>query len=417
MGWYKNGTIAVSGVTVTGTGTNWTDNKQGIGPGQALLIPAAGTVKMYEILRVDSATKLTLTSSAGTVAAGQAYAIMSFYTDSIPDFARRLSAQLSYYQSQMDGWQQIMTGTGSITITAPDGTNVTISSFKKLTDDVAAKLDKNQNLNDLPNKATARTNLGLGSSATKDIGDSGGSVVSANNIHAAFMKATPMLVSNQASDFGGNFNLLPIGDSAIGLNASNGMASGPGITGQHWAILSQYGWGHKFLIDWIYSGSAVHLGTRFYNASGEVTGWTIFYNNRNTTKTSDGTLKAASPIVQVFCDGSFQLNDESTGCTVTRINTGEYLIEGCTGLNADAAWGGIDGGFDIPTDRNKQPLIWLDYEVNADGSILVRTYHRTHPAAPEFARNERDGIEEGEPVDIPADQFVSVRVEMPADNV
>ena len=168
MGWYKTGTISVSGTVVTGASTNWTDNKQGIGPGQALLIPAAGTVKMYEILRVDSATKLTLTSDAGTVAAGQVYAIMSFYTDSIPDFARRLSAQLSYYQSQMDGWQQIMTGTGSITLTAPDGSSVTVSSFKKLTDDMATKLDKSQNLNDLANKTTARSNLGLGSSAVRD---------------------------------------------------------------------------------------------------------------------------------------------------------------------------------------------------------------------------------------------------------
>jgi len=141
MAWYKNGTVAISGVTVTGTATNWTDNKSGIGPGQALLVPAAGTVKMYEILRVDSATKLTLTSSAGTVAAGSAYAILSFYTDSIPDFARRLSAQLTYYQSQMDGWQQIMTGTGSITIDAPDGTQVTLSSFKKLTTDMGSKAD------------------------------------------------------------------------------------------------------------------------------------------------------------------------------------------------------------------------------------------------------------------------------------
>jgi len=141
MAWYKNGTIAISGVTVTGTGTNWADNKSGIGSGQALLVPAAGTVKMYEILRVDSATKLTLTSSAGTVAAGSAYAIMSFYTDSVPDFARRLSAQLSYYQTQMDGWQQIMTGTGSVTIEAPDGTQITLSSFKKLTTDMASKAD------------------------------------------------------------------------------------------------------------------------------------------------------------------------------------------------------------------------------------------------------------------------------------
>lgn len=102
---------------------------------------------------------------------------------------------------------------------------------------------------------------------------------------------------------------------------------------------------------------------------------------------------------------------------VSRLSVGEYLIEGCTGLNADAAWGGIDGGFDIPTDRNKQPLIWLDYEVNADGSVLVKTYHRTHSTAPAFARNEIEGLADGEPVDIPADQFVSVRVEMPSDSI
>ncbi|NIF20566.1 pyocin knob domain-containing protein [Candidatus Pantoea multigeneris] len=138
MAWYNTGTIAVSGTTVTGTGTNWLDNKFAIGPGQALLIPGSGTVKMYEIKSVDSATKITLMTSPGTLAAGQAYSIMSFYTDSVPDFARRLAAQLSYYQTQMDGWQQIMTGSGSITLTAPDGTNVTISSFAKLTSDMAA---------------------------------------------------------------------------------------------------------------------------------------------------------------------------------------------------------------------------------------------------------------------------------------
>lgn len=146
MAWYTTGTIAVSGTTVTGTGTNWLDNKQSIGAGQALLIPGSGTVKMYEIASVTSATKLTLKTSPGTIAAGQAYAILSFYTDSVPDFARRLAAQLSYYQSQMDGWQQIMTGTGSINMTAPDGTTVTISSFSKLTADVAAAMTDKGNL-------------------------------------------------------------------------------------------------------------------------------------------------------------------------------------------------------------------------------------------------------------------------------
>lgn len=55
--------------------------------------------------------------------------------------------------------------------------------------------------------------------------------------------------------------------------------------------------------------------------------------------------------------------------------------------------------------------------MNADGSILVKTYHRTHPAAPAFARNEITGLTDGEPIDIPKDQFVSVRVEMPESSI
>jgi len=141
------------------------------------------------------------------------------------------------------------------------------------------------------------------------------------------------------------------------------------------------------------------------------------YTDANTTKAADGTLKAASPIVKIFADGTAETNDESEGVAVTRQGEGVYLITGCLGLNADAAWGGVDGGFDIPKDRNRQPLVWLDYKVNSDGSVLVKTYHRTHLDAPAFARNEREGFNEGDPIDIPADQYVSIRVEMPVDSI
>lgn len=164
----------------------------------------------------------------------------------------------------------------------------------------------------------------------------------------------------------------------------------------------------------ILSGKIIHFMSM---ADGNDSGWMQIYHTGNTTRASDGTLKAASPIVQLFGDGSCQLNDESEGCTVTRQAIGEYLIEGCMGMNSDAAWGGIDGGFDIPKDRNGQALIWLDYEVNADGSVLVKTFHREYPSAPIFARNSREGFVDGEPADIPADQFVSVRVEMPQNSI
>ena len=155
----------------------------------------------------------------------------------------------------------------------------------------------------------------------------------------------------------------------------------------------------------------------FYNNGDAIGPAGKLYSEKNTTKAADGTLKAASPVVKLFADGRAETNAESEGCTVTRLSVGEYLISGCIGLNADAAWGGTDGGFDVPTDRNKQPLIWLDYEINPDGSVLVKTYHRTHPDSPVFARNEREGYASGDPIDIPTDQFVSVRVEMPEDSI
>lgn len=143
--------------------------------------------------------------------------------------------------------------------------------------------------------------------------------------------------------------------------------------------------------------------------------WQKIYTAANTTVDTSGFLKVASPIVQLFSDGSSVLNDEAYGATTTRISEGVYRIDGVLGTNSDAAWSGKDGGFEIPLDRNKQPKLWLDYEVESDGSILMKTYHRTHPNAPAFARNEIEGYNDGDPIDIPADTFISVRVEMPED--
>lgn len=135
------------------------------------------------------------------------------------------------------------------------------------------------------------------------------------------------------------------------------------------------------------------------------------------TTDSNGFYKRASPIIDINPDGTFTTNDESEGATVTRVAQGEYLIEGVLGFNSDAGWGGVDGGIEIPLDVNKQPLIWVDSEVMEDGSILVRTYHRTHPNAPKFARNDIDGYKDGDPIDIPDGRFISVRVQMPEQSI
>lgn len=148
------------------------------------------------------------------------------------------------------------------------------------------------------------------------------------------------------------------------------------------------------------------------------------WDDVTTTVDSNGFIKKASPIVKVYGDGHFETNDESKGVTVTKINTGVYHLKGMMGLHSDASWGGIDGGFEVPLDRNKQPRIWIDYEVNRDGSIVMKTFHRSHPNSPSFANNfigykdEVTGefietVKNGDPVDIPEHCFVSVRVQMP----
>ncbi|MCT4701238.1 hypothetical protein MUA02_21110 [Enterobacteriaceae bacterium H20N1] len=202
---------------------------------------------------------------------------------------------------------------------------------------------------------------------------------------------------------------------AIGFSNTNGNTSFP-TQGPYMNCLWSYDL-NSAIMHAVQAGNATPVHFFRCRTTAGWQAWQRYWTSTNTTQASDGTLKAASPIIKLFADGSFETNAESEGCTVQRLRVGEYLIEGCEALNADAGWGGWDGGFDIPTDKNKQPLIWLDYEVNADGSVFVKTYHRTYPDSPAFARNEIDGLSDGDPVDIPADQFVSVRVEMPQDSV
>ncbi|OTA14156.1 hypothetical protein Xbed_03726 [Xenorhabdus beddingii] len=144
--------------------------------------------------------------------------------------------------------------------------------------------------------------------------------------------------------------------------------------------------------------------------------WNIAWCTGNTTVVG-GFIKIASPIIKICSDGKFETNDESEGAIVERLSEGIYLIKNVLGFNADAAWGGADGGVEIPLCKNKLPLIWVDYKVLPDGSIKLMTYHREHSEAPVFARNTREGYADGDLIDIPHGRSVSVRVQMPVDSI
>lgn len=401
---YNIGTIAINGNTATGTGTNWTAPASQVRAGQTIIV-MSNPVQMFQISAVNSATSMTVTPAASPTLSGQKYGILVSDNISVDGLAQAMSQLIKEYDENIGAWETFATTSAnqSITVTI-NGTPVTIPSIGK----VAQKGSNGAiGIADGGTGATkaedARTNLGLGSSATKDVGTTAGNIMQVGafglgtiNGDGPLLDAmdafTPTCFSSHQND----------GQTQLGLAANTGITSivvnrGSRPTRIHQAYILRRTW--------------------FSYYGGSSWSYQEAYTTGNTTRASDGTLKAASPVVKVYSDGSYQTNDESDGCTVTRLGIGEYLVEGCEGLNSDAAWCGIDGGFDIPTDRNKQPLIWLDYEVNADGSVLVKTYHRTHPGAPVFARNEIQDISEAEPVDIPRDQFLSVRVEMPVDSL
>ena len=400
---YNTGTIAINGNTATGTGTNWTAPASQVRAGQTIIV-MSNPVQLFQISSVNSATSMTVTPAASPALSGQKYGILVSDIISVDGLAQAMSQLIKEYDENIGAWETFATTSAnqSITVTI-NGTPVTIPGIGKLAQkgsNGALAITDGGTGGKTP--ADARKNLELGSSAIRNTYSTTGDLLSEGDFGVG-------VIMPAGSGIGTHNEKTPTGFTASGNDGANEL----GVNPTDLTTLVMNRGNRPTRIHQAYSLRR----TWFSYYSGAAWNYYEAYTTGNTTKASDGTLKAASPIVKLFSNGSFETNNESEGCTVTRLTTGEYLIEGCEGLNSDAAWGGIDGGFDIPTDRNKQPLIWLDYDVNADGSVLVKTYHRTHPEAPTFARNELEGIGDGEPVDIPNDQFVSVRVEMPADSL
>ncbi|WP_286778075.1 phage tail protein [Leclercia sp. UBA1284] len=392
---YNTGTIAINGNTATGTGTNWTAPASQVRAGQTIMV-MSNPVQLFQITSINSATSLTVTPAASPALSGQKYGILVTDALSVDGLAQSISQLINEYDENIGGWETFATTSANQNITVTiNGKAVTIPAIGKL-------LQKGSGgglaIGDGGTGATtadgARTNLGLGSSATRNAYSNSGDMLSVGDFGLGSttgnsyndFTATQTIFSNSGGPVAANFLGFTIkaaaGDYALQLSGRSGQ---------------NFYWRGR--------------------DPGSTSSWRRIWDDGNTTVDTNGYIKRASPVVKLYANGSYETNDESEGVIVTRLSEGQYLIDGCMGMNSDAAWGGIDGGFDIPKDRNGQALIWLDYEVNADGAVVVKTYHRTHPEAPAFARNEVDGVSNGDPIDIPRDQFVSVRVEMPQNSI
>ncbi len=402
------GTLTLTNNTdaVTGSGTAFTAE---LAAGDFIVVTVGGIPYTLPVKAVNNNTSLTLVSVyTGPTQSGAAWSAvprvaLNMVTAALVAQSAEALRGLNY---DKQNWQSIFSGTGNITVKLPDGSAWNGPAWNGIT----TELNKKANASDLGSAASKNTGLNSGDIMT--VGSFGiGAKDGAYAFEVNDFGAVQVAMSGSGLRTYRNNGFLGDGDQSIAQYSPTIWVG----TGDTWASLSlPYSPAGKIAVA-SGSESAGRMVVR------------LLWDNSNTVVDGNGFIKQASPVVRIFSDGGYETNDESEGVVVTRIQTGEYLIEGCTGLNADAAWGGIDGGFEIPVDRNKQPRIWLDYKVNADGSILVRTFHRVHPSAPTFAQNrigntDNDGVftetvADGEPVDIPADSFVSVRVEMPENSI
>ncbi|EOI7418430.1 hypothetical protein [Yersinia enterocolitica] len=119
---------------ITGTGTLWNNPIFGIASGQIIFIPGSGQVVIYEILSVDSDTKIRVTKNIASAITNSEYAIVTTVSNSMSDLARRTAVQLALYQKLLEDWQDITTGTGDVTIIAPDGSTVVIPALSWISD-------------------------------------------------------------------------------------------------------------------------------------------------------------------------------------------------------------------------------------------------------------------------------------------
>ncbi|EAM6893167.1 phage tail protein [Salmonella enterica] len=402
------GTLTLTNDTdaVTGSGTAFTAE---LAAGDFIVVTVGGIPYTLPVKTVNNNTSLTLVSVyTGPTQSGAAWSAvprvaLNMVTAALVAQSAEALRGLNY---DKQNWQRIFSGTGNITVKLPDGSAWNGPAWNGIT----TELNKKANASDLGSAASKNTGLNSGDIMT--VGSFGiGAKDGAYAFEVNDFGAVQVAMSGSGLRTYRNNGFLGDGDQSIAQYSPTIWVG----TGDTWASLSlPYSPAGKIAVA---SGS---------ESSGRMV-VRLLWDNSNTVVDGNGFIKQASPVVRIFSDGGYETNDESEGVVVTRIQTGEYLIEGCTGLNADAAWGGIDGGFEIPVDRNKLARIWIDYEVNADGSVLVRTYHRVHPSAPPFAQNRigntdisgmfTETVADGEPVDIPADSFVSVRVEMPENSI
>lgn len=428
---YNTGTIAINGNTATGTGTNWTAPASQVRSGQTIIV-MSNPVQLFQISSVNSATSMTVTPAASPALSGQKYGILVSDNISVDGLAQAMSQLIKEYDENIGAWETFATTSANQTITvtingisvnipsigalARRGVNSDITELKGLT----TALSVTQGGTGATTKEDARSNLDLGSSATYDVGITTGQVMQVGAFGLGknadiSTGVTQLHVGNPSSNVT-RFSYVP---SSVGIGFLPGQwragfeIKSTGATGfQLWA--ASYGTVPR---------AAIRIADS--SSSNGYTDFAEFYTTVNTTKASNGTLKAASPVARIvksreeteradvaedgftWC-GCGAANMEAEGIALSRIDIGVYLLAGSAGL-ASEGWQLLP-----PMDPGGMgELGVVEAEKTDNGELTIRLFKRKY-----MLGDEGEIVKtKGEPIDVPANSWIDVRLDMPENSV
>ncbi|MGV2810834.1 phage tail fiber protein [Enterobacter cancerogenus] len=407
-------TLTNNSAAVTGSGTAFTTE---LAVGDFIVVTVGGIPYTLAIKTVNSNTSLTLVSNyTGPTQGGAAwYAVprvaMNLVTAALVAQSAEALRGLNY---DKQNWQSIFSGTGNVTVTLPDGSSFTGPAWNSFTTALNGKADKVSGAVPVTQGGTGSTtaeggrqNLGLGSSATKDVGNAAGNIMQVGAFNLGAIQADgPTLDNMDGFTPTGFTSHQNDGLSQLGLTSNTGLTSiilnrGNRPTRIHQAYSLRRTWFSY------YSGSA----WAYHEA----------YTTGNTTKASDGTLKAASPVARIvksreetaradvaedgftWC-GCGTANAEAEGIKLSRLDVGVYVLTGSAGL-ASEGWQLLP-----PMDPGGMgELGVVEAEQTDSGGLTIRLFKRKYILGDDGEIVKTKGV----PIDVPVNSWIDVRLDMP----
>ncbi|ECC9539738.1 tail fiber domain-containing protein [Salmonella enterica subsp. salamae] len=178
-------TLTNNSAAVSGSGTDFSTE---LASGDFIVVTVGGIPYTLPVKTVNNNTSLTLVSVyTGPTQSGAAWSAvprvaLNMVTAALVAQSAEALRGLNY---DKQNWQQVYSAAGNITVKLPDGTTFTGPSWKYLSDNMATKsggaVPVNQGGTGSTTASGALTNLGLGNSATRDVGTTAGTVAAGND--------------------------------------------------------------------------------------------------------------------------------------------------------------------------------------------------------------------------------------------